>query len=120
MNSSCCGESNLRISFSKLWTSINCFVSTIVMASPINIVVKASDESPYVIGIILHIIGVICTVLFLLFDHISCCCCDCWRGQQEVVVYDPDHPEASLVWRDGEVVDIGLEKTSNDVVEINP
>ena len=62
-------------------------------------------------------IGVFFTILFLMFD-ISCCCCACWRGQQEVVVYDPDHPEASLVWRDGEVVD--LEKTSNDVVEINP
>ena len=35
-------------------------------------------------------------------------------------MYDPDHPEASLVWRDGGVVDIGLEKTSNDVVVIKP
>ena len=71
-------------------------------------------------SVVLHILGVICTVSFIWFDHIFCCCCACWRGHQEVVVYDPDHPEASLVWRDGEVVDIGLEKTSNDVVEINP
>ena len=53
---------------------------------------------------VLHIIGVICTLSFVWFERVSCCCCACWRGQQEVVVYDPDNPEASLVWRDGEVI----------------
>ena len=91
------------------------------------IFILVSDSAYYAMGIILasaHIIGVICTVLLLLFDRICCCCCccDCWRGQQEVVVYDPDHPEASLVWRDGEVINIGInqvEKTSIEVVEMN-
>ena len=39
-----------------------------------------------------------------------------------MVVYDPDHPEASLVWGDGEVMDIGMDnmdKTGNEVVEMN-
>ena len=146
--SSCCEESDLRIRFSKLWTSINCLVSTLVMAFVVAyyaIYGNHSDKShilhltsglTYVYGpgpknvkslltimaiVVPHIIAVIFTVLFLLFDHISCCCCACWRGQQEVVVYDPDHPEASLVWRDGEVMDIGvnnMEKTRDEVVEM--
>ena len=67
-------------------------------------------------SIVLHILGVICTLSFIWFDRVSCCCCACWRGQQqEVVVYDPDHPEASLVWRDGEVIDMSKqeEETGN-------
>ena len=38
------------------------------------------------------------------------------------MVYDPDHPEASLVWREGEVMDIGvdnMEKTGNEVIEMD-
>ena len=62
---------------------------------------------------VLHILGVICTLSFIWFDHICCCCCDCWRGQQEVVVYDPDNHKASLVWRDGEVMEKKEEKTEN-------
>ena len=53
----------------------------------------------------LQIIGVICTLSFIWFDRVSCCCCACWRGQEEVVVYDPDNPEASLVLRDGEIIE---------------
>ena len=37
-------------------------------------------------------------------------------------MYDPDHPEASLVWRDGQFIDIAIgnmEKTGNEVVEMN-
>ena len=130
--SSCEGETDLRVRFSTPWTLVNCFVSTIIVAIVSALVTNFIVENGSGVGssafyswllfftpsVVLHILGVICTVSFIWFDHISCCCCDCWRGQQEVVVYDPDHPEASLVWRDGEVVD--LEKTSNDVVEINP
>ena len=55
---------------------------------------------------VLQIIGVICTLSFVWFDRVSCCCCACWRrGQEEVVVYDPDNPEASLVLRDGEIIE---------------
>ena len=62
-------------------------------------------------SIVLHILGVICTLSFIWFDRVSCCCCACWRGQQqEVVVYDTDNPEASLVWRDGEVINMSKEE----------
>ena len=149
MNSSCSGDFDLKIRFSKLWTSINCLVSTVVMAfvlayyaiygnhSEKSHVLRLTSVLKYVDSqnpdntkslvtimmiVVPYIIGMICTVLFLLFDHIYCCCCACWRGQEEVVVYDPDHPEASLVWRDGEVMDIAIgnmEKTGNEVVEMN-
>ena len=66
---------------------------------------------------VLHIIGVICTLSFVWFDRISCCCCACWRGQEEVVVYDPDHPEASLVLKDGEIIDRNEQEEETQHVE---
>ena len=59
--------------------------------------------SPPVVG---HIIGVILIALFAFFDQICCYCCECWRGEEEIVVYDPDNPSANLVIRNGEVEDM--------------
>ena len=53
-----------------------------------------------------HIIGVIFLALFAFFDQICCYCCECWRGEEEIVVYDPDNPSANLVIRNGEVEDM--------------
>ena len=55
---------------------------------------------------VFHILGVICTLLFVYFDNVFTCCCDCWRGEQEIVLYDPDNREANLVWKDGQVIDM--------------
>ena len=58
---------------------------------------------PPVVG---QIIGVILIALFAFFDQICCYCCECWRGEEEIVVYDPDNPSANLVIRNGEVEDM--------------
>ena len=118
--SSCNGKTDLRIRFSTLWTMINCLVSTIIIALVSHwissflcnrgrgkcddaLIIWSAIFTPIML---LQIIGVICTLSFIWFDRISCCCCACWtRGQKEVVVYDPDHPEASLVLRDGEIIE---------------
>ena len=112
--SSCNGKTDLRIRFSTPWTIVNCLLSTIIIAlvssSTINEALRGPDEVTFYLiiftpSMVLHIIGVICTLSFIWFDLVSCCCCACWRGQEQVVVYDPDHPETSLVLRDGEIVE---------------
>ena len=105
---------DLRVRFSIPWTLVNCLESSIIMAIVSYLVtcvaeLHSAPDSPvwffyFTPPMVLHLLGVICTLLFIWFDHIFCCC-DCWRGQQEVVVYDPDHPEACLVWKDGEIID---------------
>ena len=65
--------------------------------------------------LVFHILGVICTMLFVYFDNVFTCCCDCWRGEQEIVVYDPDNREANLVLRDGQVID--MEQTQEEEVK---
>ena len=98
---------------------INCLLSTIIMAIVSYWITTFalqhwlfySEELKCYLAIftllmVLHIIGVICTLSFVWFDRVSCCCCACWRGgHKELVVYDPDHPEASLVLRDGEIIE---------------
>ena len=61
--------------------------------------------------LVLHILGITCTLLFVLFDNVFLPCC-CWRGEQEIVVYDHDNREANLVWRVGQV--INMEQTQED------
>ena len=101
---------------------MNCFVSTIVIV-PVGIWILTRINI-YFLGdnywlflclapmLVCHILGVTCTLLFVLFDNVFPCCCDCWRGEQEIVVYDPDNREANLVWRDGQV--INMEQTQED------
>ena len=114
--SSCNGKTDLRIRFSNQWTIVNCLLSTIIIAlvsywltneqrlgGPDDVLEFLIIFTPIMV---LQIIGVICTLSFVWFDRVSCCCCACWRrGQEEVVVYDPDNPEASLVLRDGEIIE---------------
>ena len=45
------------------------------------------------------------TLLFLYLEKISCCSC-CWSAGRLVRVFDPEHPEKSLVLKEGRVVEV--------------
>ena len=52
----------------------------------------------------LHITSGVLTGLLLYWDSLMCLCCSCWLGAGAWRVFDPEEPEASLVWRAGKVV----------------
>ena len=45
------------------------------------------------------------TLLFLYLEKISCCSC-CWSAGRLVRVFDPEHPEKSLILKEGRVVEV--------------
>ena len=45
------------------------------------------------------------TLLFLSLEKISCCSC-CWSAGRLLRVFDPEHPEKSLVQKEGRVVEV--------------
>lgn len=67
----------------------------------------------------LHVVSGVLTTLLLCWDSIMCCCCSCWLGEGEVRVHDPDHPEATLVWRGGRVVSEEDDKPDEETTEGN-
>ena len=127
-----CGEQDTQIRFSKKWTFVNSFVSTSVLALVTYWLASgtATRQAPgswnlwwYIFSVIFippvggHIIGVIFITLFAFFDQICCYCCECWRGEQELVVYDPDNPSAALVISNGAVVDINQRYETEETEE---
>ena len=55
------------------------------------------------------------TLLFVYLEKISCCSC-CWSAGRLVRVFDPEHPEKSLILKEGrvvEVTDLDLEQGGN-------
>ena len=67
----------------------------------------------YVYGVmlVLHATVAVLTTLFIFWDSLMCCCCTCWLGAAEWRVYDPENPQASLVWREGKVVNLDREQS---------
>ena len=55
-----------------------------------------------------HLLGIVFSLMVIFYDNICCCCCGCCLGAEERMVYDPDHPEAELLWRDGQVLSENL------------
>lgn len=63
----------------------------------------------------LHCVTALFTTIFILYDSLFCWCCSCCLGAGGSAVFDPDHPEANLVWRNGKVID--LDKDDNNKLE---
>ena len=55
------------------------------------------------------------TLLFLYLEKISCCSC-CGSAGRLVRVFDPEHPEKSLILKEGKVVEV----TDLDVEQLKP
>ena len=135
------GPKDTRIRFSKSWTLFNFFISTFqilgcgllfyehvfiihnyVSTEAINFIFTHIDwlkpnfktvSFKYIYGVmlVLHASVAVLTTLFILWDYLMCCCCTCWLGAAKWHVYDPEHPEASLVWREGKVVNLEREQS---------
>ena len=120
------GKRDLRVKLSPMWTMINFLLSSLQISfvgylladhlkhhpihthdSKVKVVVSwmhyhVKDFYHAVIG--LHVVSGLLTAILLGWDSLMCCCCPCWLGEGEWRVYDPDNPEARLVWRGGRVV----------------
>ena len=116
---SLCGQKDTRIGFSKLWTLINFLISSTALAGItywVHTLLLDERERDYswiypkffvfgflYIGTPLYILSAVLTATLLWIDNLCSCCCECWLGVAEVVIYDPSNPEANLVWREGQV-----------------
>ena len=55
--------------------------------------------------------GIVSTTIFIYYDSVFPCCCDCClQPAGQVSVYDPDNPDLELVWRDGRVEEVRQER----------
>ena len=58
----------------------------------------------------LTLLGIFFTLIFLYMDKLCCCCCSCFLSAPgQLSVFDPDHPEKTLVIKGEEVIDGDLE-----------
>ena len=90
---------------------INMLVSTLSMTL-ICYLMSTSNSSAYVywedfllLSLPTFVIGAILTTVFVFFDNFCCFCCENLKGEEQIMLYDPNKPESFLVWKDGEVLD---------------
>ena len=102
-------QQDCRVSFSPLFSIINIIISSICFAGVLVKIlthrsIPLTVQTIYLaIFLVPHLLAIVFTLMVIFFDNICCCCCGCCLGAQERMVYDPDHPEEELVWRDGQV-----------------
>ena len=126
-----CGERDIRISFSKPWTYAQSLVSIICLVVVSCVTATAYDPSPgdsvyiYCILVIPPLVGQITGVIFttfLVFFNKFRSCCECCRGEEETMVYNPDNPQSNLVIKHGKIVDMDqrdeTEKTDDEESEL--
>ena len=73
---------------------------------------------------LLFVLTLILAVIFMYFDYIFCCCCNCFlSAKQQLSVYDPNDPERKLKLEDGNIVeDPDQEKEEelrSEIIEMN-
>ena len=57
-------------------------------------------------SIYLIVASVILTITFIYFDHIFCCCCQCFlSSKQQIVVHDPNKPDKTFHLVNGEIIE---------------
>ena len=107
-NSTMCGSQDLKIRLSKRYTFLNFLISmmaTICVVSVLVVKLQLSLELFKLIGIFYSIPSLL-TLIFLFYDNLCCCCCACCLGAGEWTVFDPENPQAILVWKDGQIMDM--------------
>ena len=57
----------------------------------------------------LHVLSALLTTILIFYDSLMCWCSPCCLGEGEATVFDPEHPELNLTWRNGNVVDLDQE-----------
>ena len=110
------GDKDVRVKFSSLYTVINMAWSFVYGLALMIALWETGCKEVYFFGegvntfsvwTPIFVSGMASTIIFLIYDSIFPCCCDCWllpRGQ--VSVYDPDNPQLELVWRNGRVEEV--------------
>ena len=80
-----------------------CVVSVLVVKLQLSL---RDAETLMVIGFISYSIPSLLTLIFLFYDKLCCCCCACCLGAGEWTVFDPENPQAILIWKDGQIMDM--------------
>ena len=119
-----CGDRDVRIKFSPLYTWINTLLSSVYDGIVITVLSGPEYNQVYIATEHHHsaklwtpffVSGIVCTAILLYYDHMFPCCCDCWlQPPGQVSVYDPDNPELELVWRDGRAEEVSNESKEGD------
>ena len=119
-----CGDRDVRIKFSPLYTWINMILSSVygglvitVLSGPEykQVYIAPEHHHPAKLWTPFFVSGIVCTAIFLYYDHMFPCCCDCWlQPPGQVSVYDPDNPELELVWRHGRVEEVSEEEDEEE------
>ena len=109
--------SDNRVMFSLKYTKINLAISMVSFAL-FNYVWRFSlrTESDffkdyyYLVtysAIYLFAASVILTITFIYFDHLFCCCSQCFlSSKQQIVVHDPNQPDRTFHLVDGEIIEV--------------
>ena len=106
-----CGDKDVKIGFSKTWTMINMLVSMLSMILICFLMSKDSKsgyeywEEFLLLALPTFGIGAILTTIFLFFDKFCCFCSESLKGEEQIMLFDPNKPESFLVWKDGKVLD---------------
>ena len=97
-----CGDR--RISFSPKLSWVNMLLNIVVLPGIVNFLVTIRYGFDAFLMFI-SFFPALFTLLFLYLEKISCCSC-CWSAGRLVRVFDPEHPEKSLVLKEGRVVEV--------------
>ena len=105
-----CGSQDVKIGFSKIWTMINMLLSTLAMML-ICFLMSRSNNSAYqywehflLLALPTYVTGAILTIILIFFDNFCCFCCESFKGEEQIMLFDPNNPESFLVWKSGEVL----------------
>ena len=66
-------------------------------------------EHVFIAVVCLHVLSALLTTILIFYDSLMCWCFPCCLGEGEAAVFDPEHPELNLAWRNGNVVDLDQE-----------
>ena len=100
-----CGDR--RIAFSPKMSIANMLLTALVLPG-IFIILRTNRDGFQVVFLLyflLFIFPALYTLLFVYLEKISCCSC-CWSAGRLLRVFDPEHPEKSLVLKEGRVVEV--------------
>ena len=100
-----CGDR--RISFSPKLSWVNMLLNAVVLPGIFFIfdTIRLFFDASFTLFFFLLFPSLLFTLLFLYLEKISCCSC-CGSAGRLVRVFDPEHPEKSLVLKEGRVVEV--------------